>query len=146
MQLSPHFTLHEATYSEAAERNKIINQPTPEHLERIKFTAHKMEMVRQLLGNRPIKVTSWYRSAQLNKIIGGANSSQHTKGEAVDFKCLSFGNARDICKLLSKNKDVLQYDQLILEPTWAHISFVLDNPRGNDLTFITGGRYIPGIS
>lgn len=146
MQLSNHFSLQEATYSVVAESNKISNQPDAEQLERMKFTALKMEGVRQILGNKPIKITSWFRSAALNKLIGGAQNSQHSKGEAVDFKCLSFGNARSICKELQHHKDIIGYDQLILEPTWVHISFVLDNPRGNDLTFISKGRYIRGIS
>lgn len=146
MQLSPHFSLREATYSATAQDRKLDNNPNAEQLERMKYTAVKMEMVRQLLGGKAITVTSWFRGPELNKAIGGAKNSQHSKGEAVDFKCLAFGDARTICKHLQKHKDVLQYDQLILEPTWVHISFTLDTPRGNDLTLVGKNHYIPGIS
>lgn len=146
MQLSPNFSLREATYSETAQDKGLDNTPTPEALERMKFTAIKMEAVRQLLGNRPIKVTSWYRGPALNKAIGGVPTSQHSKGEAVDFKCLGFGSPRDICLELRKHKDILQYDQLILEPTWVHISFTPVNPRMKELTYLGKNHYIPGIS
>lgn len=146
MQLSPHFSLREATFSSTAQRNKLSNQPSAEVLERMKYTALKMEAVRQILGNRPLTVTSWYRGPELNKLVGGSSTSQHSKGEAVDFKCLAFGDPRQICKELSKNKELLGYDQLILEPTWVHISFTLVSPRGNDLTYVGPDHYIKGIS
>ena len=36
--------------------------------------------------NIPIKISSGFRSAQLNKMIKGSLTSQHTKGEAMDIK------------------------------------------------------------
>lgn len=146
MQLSNHFSLREATYSKVAEDRKIDNSPTPEILERMKYTAIKMEAVRQLLGSNSIRVTSWFRGPALNKLVGGTPTSQHSKGEAVDFKCLAFGSPRDICLELRKHKDVLQYDQLILEPTWVHISFTPGNPRMKELTYLGKNHYVPGIS
>lgn len=145
MQLSTHFSLKEAIYSPTAERQGLDNSPPPNILESMKFTALKMEAVRQLLGNRAIYVTSWYRGPELNKLVRGATESQHTKGEAVDFICTGYGNIKQICKKLIDSKDVIQYDQLILEPSWVHISFVQNNPRGNELTY-TGGGYQKGIS
>ena len=144
-KLSEHFTLREATYSPTAESRGIDNFPDAASLERMKFTAQRMEAVRQALRDRPIYVTSWFRGPDLNKAVGGASGSQHTKGEAVDFICQGYGSPKQICRALIDNRDILQYDQLILEPSWVHISFVPENPRMQELTKIPGG-YASGIS
>ncbi|MEM6591634.1 MAG: D-Ala-D-Ala carboxypeptidase family metallohydrolase [Cyanobacteria bacterium P01_C01_bin.73] len=47
--------------------------------------AKKMETVRQRLGNRPIKVNSWYRDPATNRRVGGASRSRHLSGDAIDF-------------------------------------------------------------
>ena len=143
-KLSEHFTLQEAIYSPTAINRGIENTPTPEALERMKFTALRMEAVRQVLENKAIYVTSWYRGPILNKAVGGVPNSQHARVEAVDFICQGYGNPKQICKTLIDNRDVLQYDQLILEPSWVHISFVLNNPRMNELTKTSLG-YSQGI-
>lgn len=144
--LSKHFTFREATYSPTARDRKIDNNPDVVQLEAMKYTALKMEAVRQLLGDRPLYITSWFRSFALNKAINGAQGSQHSKGEAVDFHCPGFGLPKRIALELQKHKDLLEYDQLILEPTWIHISFTQTKPpRKNDLTWIKRGKYLPGI-
>lgn len=145
-QLSPNFSYREATYSASAINNKIDNSPSPLQLKNMEFTASKMEEVRKILEDRPIMVTSWFRSLALNKAIGGAMKSQHAQGQAVDFKCPGYGNIRRICMALMANKETLQYDQLILEPTWVHISFVSEGtPRLNELTYLGPGQYAQNI-
>lgn len=144
--LSTHFTYREGVYSGVAADRKIDNDPSPTQLEAMKYTALKMEGVRQLLDSRPLYITSWFRSYALNLAIGGANKSQHANGEAVDFYCPGFGTPRQIALELQKHKDVIQYDQLILEPTWVHISFVgTRKPRLTELTYRAPGHYMPGI-
>lgn len=144
--LSKHFTYKEGTFSATARDRGIDNNPNAAQLEAMKYTALKMEAVRQILDNKAIYVTSWFRSAALNKAIGGAQKSQHSKGEAVDFHCHGFGLPKRIALELQKHKDLLEYDQLILEPTWVHISFTQTSPpRKNDLTYVKPGQYIPGI-
>lgn len=143
--LSTHFTYREGVYSPTAMDRKIDNNPSPAQLEVMKFTALKMETVRQLLDNRPLYITSWFRSFALNRAINGAQNSQHSKGEAVDFKCPGWGSPRAIAMHLLANKSIIQYDQLILEPTWVHISFVQHGARGNELTYRAPGHYMPGI-
>lgn len=144
--LSTHFTYREGTYSATARFKGIDNNPDPVQLEAMKYTALKMEAVRQLLDSRPLYISSWFRSRALNVAIGGAQNSQHSKGEAVDFKCPGWGSPKRIALWLSQNKDVLEYDQLILEPTWIHISFTQTSPpRKNDLTVTPTGKYVKGI-
>lgn len=145
MQLSKHFTLAEATFSRTAETHGLDNMPSSGQLTVMKHTAARMEIVRELLGDNPIKVNSWFRGPELNKLVGGVATSQHSKGEAVDFTAPWFGSARDVALEIMKHKNIIQYDQLIYEQTWVHISFVTGNPRGSELTFHGKGKYTKGI-
>lgn len=122
-KISTYFTLREATKSAAADRLKLSNMPNDEDLAAIGRTAFKMDDVRELLGG-PVTVTSWYRNETVNKAVGGVSNSQHRLGEAVDFVCPSFGSPAEICAFLRSKAGSLDYDQLILEPTWVHISFI----------------------
>lgn len=121
-QLTKHFTLEEATHSDTARKHGISNFPDSDaDLATIHRTAMKMEQVRALIG-LPIIVTSWYRNDAVNKLVGGVPNSQHRLGEAVDFQCPG-KSPFAICQLLRDYSNSLDYDQLILEPGWVHISF-----------------------
>ncbi|MBW4514166.1 MAG: DUF882 domain-containing protein [Timaviella obliquedivisa GSE-PSE-MK23-08B] len=47
--------------------------------------AKSLELVREKLGNAPIKINSWYRDPRTNASVGGASQSRHMWGDAVDF-------------------------------------------------------------
>ena len=47
--------------------------------------ARVMEEVRSRLGDRPIRVNSWYRDPASNRAVGGARYSRHMSGDAIDF-------------------------------------------------------------
>lgn len=47
--------------------------------------ARVMEEVRARMGDRPIKINSWYRDPASNRAVGGAKYSRHMSGDAVDF-------------------------------------------------------------
>lgn len=145
MQLSPHFTLAEATHSATAQAKGISNAPTPEHLKNIQRTALMMEKVRTLLGGKAIKVSSWYRNTAVNKAVGGVPSSQHLTGLAVDFTCPSYGSVLAVCKAL-KDSDI-PFDQLIWEyGRWVHIGFCnCPKPRRQVLTIREGSGYVNGL-
>lgn len=121
MNITPHFDLEEFTQSDTATRLSIDQTPTPDVMAALLETANRMEAVRSVLGNKPIHISSGYRSLALNKAIGGAANSAHITGHAVDFTCPGYGTPLSICKALRTSK--LQFDQLILEGTWVHISF-----------------------
>lgn len=145
-KLSPHFSLSEALFSATGQKLKIDNSPGPVDLENIAYTARQMEKVRKILESKDILVSSWYRSNALNKAVGGSRTSQHSKGQAVDFRCPGYGTIQRVVKALILNKDTLKYDQLILEPTWIHISFISEGkPRGQELTYVGPNEYSPGI-
>lgn len=47
--------------------------------------ARVMEEVRSRLGDRPIRINSWYRDPVSNRAVGGARYSRHLSGDAIDF-------------------------------------------------------------
>ena len=128
MKLSKHFTLEEMTVSQTAVRKGINNNPRATALSNLKWTCRNMEYVRTHLHDLPIFVSSGYRSPALNKAIGGARTSAHTKGFAVDFRCPGFGTPYQVAKALAEEADrqetFIEFDQLISEfGRWVHISF-----------------------
>jgi putative chitinase len=148
-QLSDHFTLEEATFSRTAVTNGIDNACQSQMIiSNATKTALKMEKVRALLG-QSISVDSWIRCIALNRALGSKDTSQHIKGEAVDFVCFGFGSPTQICQKLLENKEVIGWDQLILEHTWVHISWN-STPnsvqRGEVLSLLQDGSYVKGLT
>lgn len=126
MKISKYLTLAELTTSQAAIRHKIDNTPSNEIIEKLKIIGDKVfDPMREALG-KPIRVSSGYRSAKLNKKIGGAKSSQHVKGEAIDLQGMEGLKNSEIFEYIKEN---LEYDQLIWEfgdhkePAWVHVSY-----------------------
>lgn len=73
------FTWEEAT------KNWQRNPSTVQQKNNIIKLARYMDDVRELLGNRPIIPTSWYRDPLTNKRVGGVSNSIHLTGLAIDF-------------------------------------------------------------
>ena len=131
MKLSKYFSLREMVFSKIAEDNDIDNTPTPEILEKLKYTASQLDKVRYLLGN-PVNLSSGYRCLKVNRRIGSKDSSQHVNGEAVDFKCELFGSPKKVFDKIRESD--IHFDQLILEfNSWVHISFVKEGGRRESL-------------
>jgi hypothetical protein len=137
MRLSKNFTLAEFTKSQTATRKGLDNTPGAEHLENAKalFT-NVVQKVRDNFGVTVIN--SGYRSGDLNYAVGGSNTSQHCKGQAVDIECPGTPN-HDVAKWIEDNLDV---DQLILEfytpgipdSGWVHVSYKTEGNRKSILT------------
>jgi len=138
MKLTPNFSLWEFTHSDTAKKLGIENQPTDDELRRVTFSAIQMEIIRVILSNRPITITSGFRNARVNRAVGGSNTSDHRSGLAVDFKCSGMTGSQ-IASIVSKSK--LNYDQIIDYGTARiHIGFGARNRRRN--TLYKNGRYI----
>lgn len=122
MYLSSNFTLDEATNSQTAARLGIDNDPTIDLLQNIKQAAYGMEQIRQVLGGKPILISSWYRCPELNAAVGSKPTSAHVTGMAVDFTCPTFGTVDQVVKAIMASP--IQYQQVIREfGRWVHIAF-----------------------
>lgn len=129
--ISSHITYEEATKSQTGIRKGIDNTPTEEHLANMKYLAETIfEPIREHFG-KPIGISSFYRGPALNKAIGGAATSQHVKGEAMDIDGDIFGGVDNIA-IFEYIKTNLEYDQIIAEfgtidkPDWVHVSIRRD--------------------
>lgn len=140
MKLSEHFSLEELIVTQVRDAD---NEPRGSLIISNLFeTASRMETIRSLLKDKPILVTSGYRSVFVNKIVGGSMTSAHMSGQAVDFICPSFGTPYEVCKEIEKSS--ILFDQLILEETWVHISFA-PRMRREVLTKKRHGTYVVGL-
>lgn len=140
--LSEHFNWGEALFSQTAQEKDLDNTPDDEAREAIKATALGMEAVRSLLGGKPIKVTSWYRSPDVNKAVGGAKTSDHMTGWSVDFKAYHM-DARTAALIIRDSP--LMFDQLIWYPDQdrLHIGFAPKNRR--EIMTKRDGKYLKGL-
>jgi zinc D-Ala-D-Ala carboxypeptidase len=140
-KLTDHFTLDEFTASQTAARMGIGNIPSGQELSNVQRTAETMEKVRTILGSRPVLISSGYRSPEVNRAVGGASSSAHMSGLAVDFTVPGFGSPIEICKALTPHMAELQIDQLIHEfDSWVHLGLAAAGaPRMMALTIDNGG-------
>lgn len=137
--LTAHFALEELA---CTQHREIDNRPPPEVVATLRGTAGRMEEIRRLLGDRVITVTSGYRCPELNRAVGGARTSAHLTGHAVDFNCFGFGDPAAVCRAVATSG--VAFDQLIEEGGWVHISF---DPRlrRQVLTRRAGGGYALGL-
>ena len=130
-QLSDHLTLEEFIHSDTAIANNIDNT-LPDNLMQnaIDVATNVFEPVRELLGV-PIKLDSGYRNAEVNVLVRGVPTSQHTEGKAIDMVPEGISIADAFEKIKASN---IVWDQLIAEHTssgvyWIHASYNKDNNR-----------------
>lgn len=91
-----------------------------EVLDNMICTADKMQEIRDKLKS-PIKINSGYRCLKLNRRIGSKDTSQHVKGQAIDFICPRFGTPKQIVEFLED--EGVEVDQCLLEfDRWVHLS------------------------
>jgi len=127
MNLSAHVTLAEFQSSPTATTHGINNQMNESQIASAKLLCENVFEPLRIHLNTPIKISSGFRSAQLNKMIKGSSTSQHCKGEAMDIKIGAKG--------FDFIKDKLEFDQLIWEfgneenPQWVHVSYSKRNRK-----------------
>ncbi len=123
--LTPHFILYEFTRSGTALQHNLPNTPTAAQVSSLtSLCENVLEPLRQHFG--PIVISSGFRSAAVNKLVGGSSTSQHMRGEAAD---LVLGDEERGMRMYEYIRDHLPFDQLILEPMgavhprWIHVSY-----------------------
>jgi hypothetical protein len=143
--LTPHFKLREFTESATAMKHGIDNRPTPEVVENLqRLCTHTLEPLREKLG-LPIIITSGFRTKELNDIIVHASrKSQHMSGQAADFHVVQgpvqgsrVQGSRELLiqafRLIIEDESI-DFDQLIIYPTFIHVSYVSKEKNRHQLT------------
>lgn len=120
-----HFTIEEFLQSATARAHGIDMTPPPAVAASLEaLCANVLDPLRERLG-QPVRVSSGYRPPALNPLVGGANSSQHTAGEAADISVNGM-TPKELCEAIIKFG--LPFDQLIEEfGAWSHVSY---RPKG----------------
>lgn len=121
------FTISELLKSDTAKKHGIKNIPQSAEIydNLLLLIINVLQPLRNYI-NKPIIITSGYRSPLLNQAIGGVDTSQHCKGQAADL----IVNGMSIPAIIEAVKSSgIEYDQCINEfNQWVHISY---NPKGN---------------
>ncbi len=144
-KISENISYKEAVRSETAKRLGISNKPKKEHIENMELIAEKIFQPLREWVDHPIRINSFFRSEELNLRIGGAISSAHKEGLAIDIT--SLGEKTNL-EMFHYIKDHLDYDILINEypnddgePKWIHVSWNKKKNRKQVLEIKRKGRY-----
>ena len=138
-KLSQHFTLGELCKTSV--KTADGNIPSHVQIENMKRVCGWLEILRDEWNKRygdgddPIIINSGYRSAQVNKAVGGAATSNHLTGCAVDIRVLGMEQLLRYAVILLDISDESQedFDELLLERNakgsyWLHFAV---RPEGN---------------
>lgn len=122
-------SLDELVTSSKADELRIDNRPKTQRTFDNLFTlAHAMQKlrakIRMVCGvERKITIKSGYRSPALNTAVGGARTSAHLEGSAVDFVVENM-TPYEVCKFITIHMPELEFDQLICEyNSWVHLGY-----------------------
>ena len=130
--LSEHFVLGEFTRSKYPE---VYNIPSHEAIANMKRLCVWLEVLREASPGpskkrgEPIVINSGYRSPQLNRKVGGAPTSNHLTGCAVDIRTNGMGQAIEYAAILIAyaKESAQDYDELLIEKNrygavWVHFA------------------------
>lgn len=129
--ISKNFSYREFEESETAKAQGITNVISSFEIRDAirELTNTVLQPLRDAWG-QPLHVNSGYRCPKLNAAVGGAATSQHTKGEAADIK------AEHPVKLAQLAYDLgLPYDQMIIYPTFVHFSHKLKGTQRRQVLY-----------
>jgi len=77
------------------------------------------------IANIPFKITSGYRTKERNKKVGGVKNSSHTKGLAVDIKCVDSRSRFIIINALEQ----VGFNRIGIGKTFIHTDIDIDKPK-----------------
>ena len=134
--LSEHMTLAELCKTKTG----IENVPNEEQVENLRRVCRWLERLRKRWndkygdGDDPIIINSGFRSAAVNKAVGGVPTSNHLTGCAVDIRCIGMEQALRYAAILLDISDMSRedFDELLIEQkrsvVWIHFAV---RPSGN---------------
>lgn len=131
-----HFTIGELTKSETAERFGIDNTPTAAQIDSLSMLITEvLDPLREAFG-KAIIVTSGFRCAALNSMVGGVYNSHHLCEDGYAAADITAKDKADNRRLFDLAQELgLPFCQLIWEkgngehPKWVHISYNMDDIR-----------------
>lgn len=128
MKLSQNFSLEEMTASAIARQRGIPNVPNAEQIANLSLLCRKILQPIRDKVNIPVNVTSGFRCEALNKIVGGAKTSRHLRGEAADIIAKDNKQLWEIIIGMIRDGEI-KVGQLIDEKnlSWIHISLPYEN-------------------
>lgn len=116
--ISKNFSYREFEASNIADEKGICNVITTfEVRDAVKALVDTVLQPLRDAWGKPLHINSGYRCPELNREVGGVPTSQHVKGEAADVAC---DKPVELARLAASMH--LPYDQMILYPTFVHIS------------------------
>lgn len=131
------FTIAEMVQSNTADRLKISNNPPASVRVHLTETITLLECIRAeweeycerySLGTPAIRISSGYRSPELNKAVGGVKNSAHVEGYAADLQPIN-GKQDEFEKFFATEFSHMGYafDQIIIEKSkntrWVHVGY-----------------------
>ncbi len=138
MKLSPNFSLEELTFSQVASRRGLNNTPSDKVKDNLERLAFFLEQIRKLF-NKPLLISSGYRSREVNEAVGGSKTSQHCEGCAADF---NVGSSLSKCCCINDNVITFKFFTGISDSTSP---IVIIKPKlwlGNLMTFPNNNYFI----
>lgn len=132
-QITKNFTLEELCHSNTAQEKGLKNIPDENQIQNLKELATNiLQPVRDMYG-KPMYINSGFRSKEVNKAVGGVKTSLHIVGKAADVRT---DNPRELFNIVRNSG--LSFDQLILYPTFVHMSFRSRETNRNQLLYAKG--------
>ena len=133
MKESKYFKLEELLQSDTALAASIENLPSWSDVDNLRELAVSvLDPIRQAWG-QPLKVTSGYRSPQLNAAVGGVPTSGHLEGCAADITLCSW-SSRKVSELYNlvvwlAESGAIEIDQVIYYRKKKIVHISNDYPR-----------------
>ena len=133
MKESKYFKLEELLQSDTALAASIENLPSWSDIDNLRELAVSvLDPIRQAWG-QPLKVTSGYRSPQLNAAVGGVPTSGHLEGCAADITLCSW-SSRKVSELYNlivwlAESGAIEIDQVIYYRKKKIVHISNDYPR-----------------
>ena len=131
------FSIAELVQSSTAEQLKINNNPPSIVKVHLTETITLLECIRAEweeycerhdLGTPAIRISSGYRSPELNKAVGGVKNSAHVEGYAADLQPVN-GKQDEFERFFANDFSKMGYafDQIIIEKSktsrWVHVGY-----------------------